>query len=51
MSTEEIGNPVYPPARLELQRHGINMLPIIEQLGLIFQCGENVATWFSILLY
>lgn len=22
-STEEIGNPVYPPARTELQRHGI----------------------------
>ncbi len=23
-STEEIGNPVYPPARLELSRHGIS---------------------------
>ena len=23
MSTEEIGNPVYPPARRELQKHGI----------------------------
>ena len=23
VSTEEIGNPVYPPARRELQRHGI----------------------------
>ena len=23
VSTEEIGNPVYPPARLELQKHGI----------------------------
>ncbi len=24
VSTEEIGNPVYPPARRELQRHGID---------------------------
>ena len=23
VSTEELGNPVYPPARRELQRHGI----------------------------
>ena len=24
VSTEELGNPVYPPARLELQKHGID---------------------------
>ena len=24
VSTEELGNPVYPPARRELQRHGIH---------------------------
>lgn len=26
-STEEIGNPVYPPARAELRRHGVPVLP------------------------
>ena len=26
-SAEELGNPIYPPARRELQRHGIPVLP------------------------
>ena len=26
-STEEIGNPIYPPARAELERHGVNVEP------------------------
>ena len=30
---------------------GINILPLIEELGVAFQYGENVVTWFSILLY
>ena len=30
---------------------GINILPLIEELGLTFQYGENVVTWFSLLLY
>ena len=25
VSTEEIGNPIYPPARRELQKHGITV--------------------------
>ena len=34
-----------------VESHGINVLPTIEDLGLAFQYGENVVTWFSILLY
>lgn len=34
-----------------VESHGINMLPMIEELGLMFQYGENVVTWFSLLLY
>ena len=34
-----------------VESHGINILPIIEELGLTFQYGENVVTWFSLLLY
>lgn len=34
-----------------VESQGINILPIIEELGLTFQYGENVVTWFSLLLY
>lgn len=34
-----------------IESHGINILPMIEELGLMFQYGENVVTWFSLLLY
>ena len=34
-----------------VESHGINLLSIIEELGLTFQYGENVVTWFSLLLY
>ena len=34
-----------------VESHGINILPLIEELGLCFQYGENVVTWFSLLLY
>ena len=34
-----------------VESHGINVLPLIEELGLTFQYGENVVTWFSLLLY
>ena len=34
-----------------VESHGINILPIIEELGLTFQYGENVVTWFSLLFY
>ena len=47
------GKPCYPPDRMHpcVESHGINILPLIEELGLTFQYGENVVTWFSLLLY
>ena len=45
--------PCYHPERMHpcVESHGINLLSIIEELGLTFQYGENVVTWFSLLLY
>ena len=34
-----------------VESHGINILPLLESLGLEFQYGENVVTWFSLLFY
>lgn len=34
-----------------IESHSINLLPMIEQLGLEFQNGSNVVTWFSLLFY
>ena len=47
------GKPCYHPDRMHpcVESHGINILPLIEELGLTFQYGENVVTWFSLLLY
>jgi len=47
------GQPCRFPERMHpcVESHGINILPLIEDLGLTFQYGENVVTWFSVLLY
>ena len=47
------GQPCRFPERMHpcVESHGINILPLIEELGLTFQYGENVVTWFSLLLY
>ena len=47
------GQPCRFPDRMHpcVESHGINILPLIEELGLCFQYGENVVTWFSLLLY
>lgn len=47
------GKPCRNPERMHpcVESHGINVLPLIEELGLAFQYGENVVTWFSLLLY
>lgn len=47
------GEPCRFPERMHpcVESHGINILPLIEELGLSFQYGENVVTWFSLLLY
>ena len=47
------GEPCRQPDRMHpcVESHGINILPLIEELGLLFQYGENVVTWFSLLLF
>ena len=47
------GEPCRKPGRMHpcVESHGINILSVIEELGLTFQYGENVVTWFSLLLY
>ena len=34
-----------------VESHGINVLGLLDDLGLSFQYGENVVTWFSLLFY
>lgn len=34
-----------------VESQGINILPLLEELGIAFQYGENVVTWVSLLLY
>lgn len=34
-----------------VESHGINILPLLEELGLPFQYGENVVTWVSLLFF
>ena len=47
------GKPCLHPERMHpcVESHGINILPLLEQLGLQFQYGEHVVTWFSLLFY
>lgn len=47
------GEPCRLPDRMHpcVESHGINILPVIEELGLTFQYGENVVTWFSLLFF
>ena len=34
-----------------VESHGINVVPVLENLGLEFQFGANVVTWISLLFY
>ena len=47
------GKPCIHPDKMHpcVESHGINILPLIDDLGLTFQYGENVVTWFSLLFY
>jgi predicted metal-binding protein len=47
------GKPCRYPDQMHpcVESHGINILPMIEELELAFQYGENVVTWFSLLFY
>ena len=47
------GQPCRYPEKMHpcVESHGINLLGLLEELGLNFQYGENVVTWFSLLFY
>ncbi len=47
------GLPCRLPGKMHpcVESHGINLLPTIEKLGVLFQYGENVVTWFSLLFF
>ena len=47
------GQPCRFPDRMHpcVESHGINILGLLEELGLAFQYGENVVTWFSLLFF
>ena len=45
--------PCRHPERMHpcVESHGINLLPVIERLGMAFQAGSHLVTWFSLLFY
>ncbi len=47
------GLPCRFPARMHpcIESQGINIIPTLENLGFPFQYGENVVTWYSLLLF
>ena len=47
------GQPCRYPEKMHpcVESHGINILSLLDKLGLAFQYGENVVTWFSLLFY
>jgi len=47
------GKPCRHPEKMHpcIESHGINILALLDDLGLSFQYGENVVTWFSLLFY
>ena len=47
------GLPCRKPDRMHpcLESHGINLIPTLEELGLEFQYGGDVITWYSLLFF
>ena len=47
------GQPCRHPEKMHpcVESHGINVVPILERLGLEFQFGCNVVTWISLLFF
>ena len=47
------GEPCRYPEKMHpcLESHGINLIPTLENLGLEYQYGGNVVTWFSLLFF
>jgi len=49
----EDGLPCRMPGRMHpcLESHGINIIPTLEEMGLEFQYGGDVITWYSLLFF
>ena len=47
------GKPCRFPAQMHpcVESHGINLIPTLEENGLEFQYGDNIITWYSLLLF
>ena len=47
------GQPCRFPEKMHpcLESHGINLIPTLEELGLEYQFGGNIVTWFSLLFF
>ena len=47
------GEPCRMPEKMHpcVESQGINIIPVLEKLGLEFQFGANVVTWVSLLMY
>ncbi len=47
------GKPCRFPEKMHpcVESHGINVIPLLESLGLEFQYGENIVTWYSLLFF
>ena len=47
------GQPCRHPDKMHpcVESHGINVIPTLESLGLEFQYGENIITWYSLLFF
>ena len=47
------GQPCRFPERMHpcIESHGINIIPTLEEQGLEVQYGENIVTWYSMLLF
>jgi len=47
------GLPCRLPGRMHpcVESHGINLIPSLEENGLPFQYGDNIVTWYSLLLF
>ena len=47
------GLPCRLPGKMHpcIESHGINIIPTLEKLGLDFQYGENIVTWYSLLFF
>ena len=47
------GKPCIHPDKMHpcVESHGINVIPVLEGLGLEFQYGSNIITWYSLLFF